>query len=444
VTTRHVPIEPDSVLDRLLAFDTYENYSFKFLRAFDTDWIRTCRELGSILLDKKQTQRLQAVAGKDKQKPALSLMIDALQLSSAPWEMMVLPSQADGPASISPEVSCFYRALLQPSYGAVRDVTWLQTVLTQLGIRELEADGIFGPMTTAALRGFQRNQGIPDHGNLDGLTRRKLKQAVLAKEARKRPRVLLLRPGIERQRATSRGHEVYGFSIEDWYRKHNFKDVVVVEDPHVAQLEKILSDSEFDVVHIFPTMEESTSIGIYLDFGSGGTGVVPSKSSKKASANRSSAAASGEVQFLTLSAFAELMQRQQRRTPTRPLLILDVLEPAGQTELFTQLFLRNAFATQLYQHGVFESIIATGLTPLGLQKDLKKDMFDTLISAIGAFESVGETVNRLRRLADLGSYSQLAPGSDHPGLLRDPSGGHYLATVVVTAGIALFTQDPET
>ena len=118
---------------------------------------------------------------------------------------------------------------------------------------------------------------VPDHGLLDGQTRRALKNALHAEAGRERPRVLLLRPGIERQRATSRGQQVFGFSPEDWYRRESFRDVMIVEDPDQKKLESILFSFEPDVVHIFSTMEESPSVRIYLDFGSRGSGDMPSR-----------------------------------------------------------------------------------------------------------------------------------------------------------------------
>lgn len=123
----------------------------------------------------------------------------------------------------------------------------------------------------------------------------------------------------------------------------------------------------------------------------------------------------------------------------RPLLILDVLEPAGRTELFTQLFLRNAFAAQLYQLDAFESIIATGLTPAEMQEPMCR----LLTSAVASFDSVGNIVNQLRRTADLGSYTHLADVGSQRGPLRNPADREYLSMVVATAAIALFTQDPE-
>jgi tetratricopeptide (TPR) repeat protein len=435
--TRQTPIEAPSLLDDLLAFDTYENYSFSFLRQIDSDWIATCDGLGRILMDAKQVQKLRDI--EDKEKSDLRLIMKALQLSSAPWELMVLPSQSAGPASVSSVVNCFYRSVDQESVG---DIVWLQTALSQLGTLGTQsvADGIYGKRTEEAVRKFQRSRGLPDHGRFDGLTKRRLKHALHAKDGRDRPRVLLLRPGIERQRATSRGQDVYGFNLDDLYRRREFKDLVVVEDPYLELVEKALSDFKPDVVHICPTMEESTSVGIYLDFGSGGTGVMPRKSPVKSSASfKSSAARTGDVQFLTLTAVTELMGRQLKQHRARPLLILDVLQPAGQTELFTQLFLRNAFAAQLYQSGAFESIIATGLT----SPELQEEMSHALISGIGNFEAVGEIVNRLRRMRDAGSYTHLPPVGSNLGPLRDPSDKKYLSNVVATAGIALFTQDPE-
>jgi cellulose synthase operon protein C len=445
VKTLHVPIEPESTLDQLLAFETYENYSFAFLRMMSTDWLNCCVELGRILMDRSYAEKLQSFANAEQRKPALSLIIEALQLSSAPWEMMVLPYHSDEPASISPAVGAFYRSLPSDDRFSARghirsvpDISWLQLALTQLGPQRILADGIYSSATAEGVRHFQRVSGLPDHGTFDGPTRRALKRAQHANEGRERPRVLLLRPSVERQRASSRGHEVYGFYLDEWYRGHGFKDLAVVEDPDVGKMQEVLWGFQPDVVHICPTMEESTSIGIYLDFGSGGTGVMPKGSAFKSQARLSSP--TGDVEFLTLSALSDLMRRHQKPEYARPLLILDVLEPRGRTELFTQLFLRNAFAAQLYQLGAFESIIATGLTPGGLQTPTS----NTLIQGIGSFVSIGETVVGLRRIVDLGLYTRLAPVGNQPGPLRDPSDERYLSEVVATAGTALFTQDPET
>ena len=437
VATRKVPIEPESLLDRLLAFETYENYSFSFLTAMDQNWIETCTGLGQILVDSKQAEKLKDLEQKVKTKPGLRLIIDALQLSSAPWEMMVLPSQSDGPASISPALRSLYRSLVPDPSRDVLEIARVQTALSQISGQSISSDGIFGKQTKEALKKFQREHDCHDHGWLDGRTRRTLKKALQSHAGRERPRVLLLRPGIERQRATSRGHQVFGFSPEDFYRRAGFEDVLVIEDPHVALIEKRLSEYEADVVHIFPTMEESTSIGIYLDFGSRGTGVMPPRNTK--SARQTPSDISGDVEFLTLSSLSEMITRQQRPGRMRPLLILDVLEPAGRTELFTQLFLRNAFAAQLYQLDAFESIIATGLTPAEMQEPMCR----LLTSAVASFDSVGNIVNQLRRTADLGSYTHLADVGSQRGPLRNPADREYLSMVVATAAIALFTQDPE-
>jgi cellulose synthase operon protein C len=439
VTTRRLPIEPTSLLDQILAFDTYENYSFSFLRSMDENWTAACYGMGQILLEEKLGQKLRELAVDLTQKSALCLIIDALQLSSAPWELMVIPPQSDSPASLFPALNFFYRSLGKPNLRSSIDFTWLRSTLPELGDARILAETVHGRLTEEAIRYFQRENRLPTHGQLDGLTRRTIKRVLHAFNGRERPRVLLLRPGIERQRATSRGDEIYGFSLEDWYSRAGFRDLVVVEDPHVASVQEILSTFEPDVVHVCPTMEESPSIGIVLEFGSGGTGVMPKRNVKSAKARQRADAPSREMQFLTLSALAELMKGQQRPDRARPLLILDVLEPAGRTELFTQLFLRNAFAAQLYELGAFESIIATGLTP----PELREDMLGTLISAIGEFESVGETVNRIRRLVDLGSYTRLPPVGDNLGPLRDPADNNYLSKVIATAGTALFTPDPE-
>jgi cellulose synthase operon protein C len=434
-TTRQVPIEAPSLLDDLLAFDTYENYSFSFLRQMDSDWVTTCVGLGRILMDETQVQKLQAFADEGKKECDLRLIMNALQLSSTPWELMVLPSQPAGPASIASVLSCFYRSANQETV----DIVWLQAALSQLGPEKIMADNVYGIETLTAVKRFQREHDLPDHGLFDGSTKRMIKRALHERAGRSRPRVLLLRPGIERQRATSRGQDVFGFNLDDLYRREGFTELVVIEDPSLEQVEKTIFEFKPDVIHMCPTMEESTSVGIYLDFGSGGTGVMPRRKSAKGSVAKSSPARSGDVQFLTLSAVAELVRRQLKHDRALPLLILDVLQPAGQTELFTQLFLRNAFAAQLYNSYVFESIIATGLT----SPELQERMSNALIAGIGNFEAVGEIVNRLRRMSDTGSYTHLPPVGSNLGPLRDPSDRTYLSNVVATAGIALFTQDPE-
>lgn len=431
---RDVPIEPGTLLDQLLAFDTYENYSFSFLQSMDQNWIQTCMGMGPILIENKITQQLQASDGRP-----LCLMIDALQLSSPPWEMMVMPSNFDGPASLAPGVTYLYRALGPKFLRNISDIPWLQNTLSRLGKERIQADGVWGPKTLQALIKFQRDQNLPDHGIFDGQTRRKLKQFLRSEVSGPRPRVLLLRPSIDRQRATSRGSEFVGYSVEDTYKWQGFNDLRVVEDPDVEEVEQHVRGFEPDVIHICSTVEESTSIGIYLDFVTAGTGIYPAQSQRGFRAGAPDNTRSGSVDFLTVSSLAEMMRKHQTSARPRPQLILDVFEPPGRTELFTQLFLRNAFAAQAFQHGVFESIIAGGLGPPNLQPEISHE----LVQGLADFESVGETVNRMRRVADLGNYTRLPDVQGMLGPLRDSSDKDYLSTVVATAGIALFTQDPE-
>lgn len=434
---REIPIEPETLIDRLLAFDTYENYSFSFLKQMTENWILTCTQMGPLLIDNKSADYLQRPS---KEKTVLCLMIDALQLSSPPWEMMVMPSGSDVAASLAPGVSHFYRSL-GPKPSRTSDTAWLQAGLSRVGNEGIVADGMFDRKTQQALVRFQREHDLPAHGHFDGKTRRKLKEVLRSELTLPGPRVLLLRPGIDRQRAASRGLEVFGLSAEDIYKQEKFGEVKVLEDPNMKEVEKHIQSFMPDVIHIFSTVEESSSIGIYLDFATGGTGVLPSQSRRQV---KGSPSVRGDlplesVPYLTLSALTEMMRKYQKRGRARPLLILDVLEPPGRTDLFTQLFLRNAFAAQLYQRGNFESIIATGLT----SSDMQEKATRTLVSGLGAFDSVGEIVDRLRRLSDLGNYTHLPDVHGMRGPMRDYSDRGYLGRVVSTAGIALFTQDPE-
>ncbi|WNG45286.1 tetratricopeptide repeat protein [Archangium minus] len=163
-------------------------------------------------------------------------------------------------------------------------------------------------------------------------------------------------------------------------------------------------DSLPAVLHIRADLEESPSVGgIFFNFGTS--------------------------HLLTPSRLDRMLKRFHQ--PPHPVLVvLDVVSRPGETERATQLFLRNAFAAELFSLGSVAAVLGTGL------EQFQDGLDSALIQALLEGASVGEMARRLRStlLARFGRE-----GRSPYDVLR----GLTLLEVIGPLGTALFTDDPD-
>ncbi|WP_438029743.1 hypothetical protein [Sorangium sp. So ce233] len=165
----------------------------------------------------------------------------------------------------------------------------------------------------------------------------------------RRPVVAILQPSasVEEQ---SHGNGYYGRSIAALYASFGL-EVRMFENPSIRDVIKAAA-LEPAIVHVRAAFKEASSHSeAQLDFsGSGAT-----RSNYQAETR--------ESEVLLPSIFVNVLGG----TKETPALILDTYRPGGQTEIFRQLLLRNAFATALHRlHGAMP-IVATGLFPSDAQ-----------------------------------------------------------------------------
>lgn len=217
-----------------------------------------------------------------------------------------------------------------------------------------------------------------------------------------RPQVLLLRPvKMDPHDRAQSGRDSFE-ALESAYRSAGF-EVTAFHAPQMEQIAYHLQSMKEPphVLHACGTLRHSPSLGgAYLDCASWG--------------NRDP-----EFQEAPLSAsgWKRLLHAAPRPIP---LLVLDALPPASNTEAFRQLLLRNSLAHEVFPGSPVGAILGTGLTPPLRTRELERAFTGPL--AVGY--PIGEIVENLRlRLSE------------------DPYGDPDAA--ILGLSLALWTSHPE-
>lgn len=210
--------------------------------------------------------------------------------------------------------------------------------------------------------------------------------------------VLLVGGGSTKERLSA---SLRGLSLA--YASNGFRPVIV--EGGLDELRSLPA-----VLHICADLEESPSLGgIVFNFGSGRV--------------------QGTSHLLTPSRLDRMLKRFHQ-LPHPVLVVLDVVGRPGETERATQLFLRNAFAAELFSLGSVAAVLGTGL------RQLQDGLGSTLIRSLLEGASVGEIARRLRSTL-LARFGQ--EGRSPYEVLR----GLPLLDVIGPLGTALFTDDPD-
>jgi len=271
-------------------------------------------------------------------------------------------------------------------------------------------DEDFGPKTVQALRRYQGDHGLV----ADGVVRQELLTRLQADLARQEggeapPLVIVAQPSIQRQSEGHRGKANLGIDLAWLYHSSGFT-VFQVENPTLEELagtigKAIESGHIPSIVHLSGGLRE-------FGGGVGFTFLAGEWWSEALSGSRFS-------DDISVTSLDRVLARFPRDS-FRPLVILDVDRPSAASDTIDYLFLRNAFAGDLFALGRCSAVLATGLTadarqPVGL--------YEQLIRLLAAQASFGETCSRVRRQTP-------------------PMHGDDLELALPLAGIALFTHLP--
>ena len=189
------------------------------------------------------------------------------------------------------------------------------------------------------------------------------------------PRVLLVRP-LRRDRREHRGNiKTTLVPLDVRYRSAGIQ-VTVLETVELVALEAALEREPYDVLHV---------AGSFVDAG-GGAAIDISSSTAGTWELRDL-----EKERLTTTGLALALSRSPE---PRPVVILDPPALSRGSGLASQLLLRNAFAAELATIAPTPAIVGAGLVSYRAQDML----YETLVGGLADDVSVGELVDRVRRL----------------------------------------------
>lgn len=327
---------------------------------------------------------------------------------AVPWELAAIADDDPRPIVDEPRVRQVWRA----GVGTLMSdrITWLQKALAALLGERLLVDKVVGPITVRALRRAQEQLDLPPDGTFGLSTRIALRHALRNRRPTHKPRsVLLVRAHEAEEMLRQRGFRARGTDNAQIYRQHGF-EVATLEEPDPARLREMLFERPFDVLHLAaPVAETRAGNELYLQLGS------------------SSSSTRGLTGFSS-KLMASLLPRASTKGSSRPqpFVVLDTPAPPSFSEALRQLVMRNVFASHLFLLGRLPVVLAAGLGDPTLQRTLS----EALVSGLAAGASPGELAQRVRRSGGSFSSGRMLPQAE-------------TATLLATAGVALFARDPD-
>ena len=300
-----------------------------------------------------------------------------------PWELARLPDSNAGLLLSHPRIRCLYRCFSN-DLSSRYVITTAQEGLIASSKAKLAVDGIMGPATHESVKKFQRMHGLPATGDLDVATHAAIATVRRAQEPSRPKSVVILRRGYKAQVTQVRGIWFSSFDVTEEYKRAGWQ-VITLEDPSMASIRHAVSQSHALVVHInVPVAEATRTGGLYLDIG---------YDTKESSTRWKSSAAVRRTQGLPVADLVDCLLGPSRNMS--PVVVLDPPSVPTYTEAVRQLILRNAFASDVFQHSVAPAIIGTGLA----QGDEAHDVGSALVAGFQAGQALTVVCDAMRRAA---------------------------------------------
>jgi Caspase domain/Putative peptidoglycan binding domain len=363
------------------------------------DWAAVARQMTGLLLGADDLAGIREVAGAAGGRADVRLTVNDPALSQLPWELVPLSSSSPGFLAASPLVRHLYRGTDVPGGDRVT-MRWVQSILRQMFDRNLRVDGVDSQRLRDVIRAFQDRTELPVTGTADAETRWELERAWRTRLGRHGGSALVIvgrRPSSNTPQAAeaSRTRSAYSDALLTTH-------VLTVGPSELPDLRLEFQKSPLRVIHVEAPFDVTASVGVRIDF--------------EVSSDRPP-----EAPF-TPGQLDEFL-RSLPESDSKPLVILDPPMPGSPFDMVLQLFLRNAFAAELFRLGNAPVVLATGLMPAATSPELKRD----LIRAGSTGATVGGLLTRIR--------GSLSPGSSP----RLP-----IEKLLFPMGTALFTHDPDT
>jgi hypothetical protein len=302
-----------------------------------------------------------------------------------PWELARTLGSNDTLLSSHPKIGCVYRCV-SDDLSASYLIASAQEGLVASNKAKLAVDGVMGPATYASVKDFQSKHGLPVTGGVDAATHAAIAALRRAQEPSRRKSVVIIRRGYRAQVSRTRGVAFSAFDVADEYKRAGWL-VVVLDDPSKSAIKDAVLKSRALVVHVnAPVAEGTRTGGLYVDVGRDvGESVAQAKSSARPAVRR--------TQGLPVADLVECLRGTS--LALSPVLVLDPPSVPTDTEAVRQLILRNAFASDVFQHSVVPAIVGTGL----LEGDEYRDVGAALVGGFESGQSLGVVCERMRRVA---------------------------------------------
>ena len=372
----------------------WEEVHFEDPRFLQSDNI--AREMGEILLS---AEDLASITQREDYRAAdLQLSIPPGRTSALPWELASIQS-SDGDAQPLTNFFCSVSRTTRQTSPTRETVKWTQTALKRLVAPEIVIDGIYGPITHAAVGQFQRQFGLGSaDGRLDRVTIFKIREALGGSMSGQPIRAIIIQSRAGFAIKGERGYSGGALDLSRIYRQHGC-EALMLDNVRPEYLADLLIERRPQVLHFVGMMDESTRSGeITLNLGE-------------------------ELRPGLYS--AKSLNSLLKRLPDdlmRPLVMIDVIRPHGLAETARQLRLRNQFATQLFHSENTGGVIGMGL---GLPYD-QEGILNRLVFELAQGKGLGEAVGNVRGMHLSGQGRSL----------------RFLDEEIATQGMALFTLDP--
>ena len=259
-------------------------------------------------------------------------------LTALPWEFVYSTRSDQRFLTVSQGMRRFYRTLDGPMPAAL-PLAWLRRALASLvdsGLRDDEPDGL---RLRQAILSFQEREGLAEMGAADALTRWALDRSLRDSGGEPARLAIIVTLGD-----TSWYHPSPPQLLARLYQESDF-DTLIVSDGVLSfeLLKSELQGRRLAVIHVAAELNEAPSLGVHFN---------AAKDWRP-----SSRPDDGLITIRSLDAFLKSLPE----TELKPVVILSAILPSIRFEAVRQVFLRNAFAAELFRHGNASVVLATAL-----------------------------------------------------------------------------------
>ncbi len=309
----------------------------ELVTTLEEDWDIFAKSLGGFVAPSDVIRLVQIAS--DPKSFDLRLESGDPVIAPLPWELATLV--AIEPFRADPSRPRYgYRSVGSASGSNSVMLGWLRSALRQLIDPGLAVYGGDETRLRQALVVFQQREGLKATGQADAETRWLIDRRLRSLRNHP-PRAVLLIADIQRGQDRSLNLD----RVKLTYRELGFELITVeAAEAILSASRRALEGKVLCLVHVIAQLVTAPSIGVNFAFGAGNGGD-----------GRSSGGWALSAKLL------DEFLRSLPESDVKPWIVLDPPRPSSRVEAVRQLFLRNAFAAELFRSGNSPTVLAAGL-----------------------------------------------------------------------------------